>query len=181
MALLISLAPSGARAASQPPPETVNGSAVPAAVTGRSCDRGQGAWACIAECESGGRWDANTGNSFYGGLQFRQSTWRAYGGLAYAPRADLATRREQIAVAEKVRDDQGWHAWPACSRQYRFSSRTHRVVAGETLSSIARRHHVKGGWQALYEANSDAIGPDPDRIAIGTRLVVRGSGHTARR
>jgi hypothetical protein len=74
-----------------------------------------GVWATIAACESGGNWAINTGNGYYGGLQFAQSTWEAYGGLTYAPRADLASPAEQIAVAERTLASQGWGAWPACS------------------------------------------------------------------
>src|SRR3954462_12092678 len=59
-------------------------------------------WSGVAKCESGGNWSINTGNGFYGGLQFTSSTWLAYGGGAYAPRADQASAAEQIAVAEKV-------------------------------------------------------------------------------
>jgi hypothetical protein len=68
-------------------------------------------WDAIAECESGGNWKANTGNGHYGGLQFRQSSWAAAGGLKYAPRADLATRREQITVARRLAALQGISAW----------------------------------------------------------------------
>ncbi len=73
-------------------------------------------WDAVALCESGGNWSINTGNGYYGGLQFSASTWEAYGGLAYAPRADLATREEQIAVAEKVLAGQGPGAWPTCGK-----------------------------------------------------------------
>ncbi|CAL9347498.1 membrane protein [Streptomyces griseomycini] len=68
-------------------------------------------WDAIAACESGGDWQANTGNGHYGGLQFTQSSWAAAGGLRYAPRADLATRKEQIAVAERLARLQGMSAW----------------------------------------------------------------------
>ncbi|MFE0453866.1 transglycosylase family protein [Streptomyces sp. NPDC058914] len=68
-------------------------------------------WDAIAACESGGNWQANTGNGHYGGLQFTQSSWAAAGGLRYAPRADLATRKEQIAVAERLARLQGMSAW----------------------------------------------------------------------
>src|SRR5699024_10621390 len=68
-------------------------------------------WDNIAQCESSGDWNANTGNGYYGGLQFSQSTWEAYGGKQYAPRADLATPDQQKAVAEKTLDGQGWGAW----------------------------------------------------------------------
>ncbi|MEU5288047.1 transglycosylase family protein [Streptomyces sp. CA-278952] len=72
-------------------------------------------WEKVAACESSGNWDVNTGNGYYGGLQFSGSTWSAFGGTQYAPRADLATRDQQIAVAEKVLDGQGPGAWPTCS------------------------------------------------------------------
>ncbi|QLH26399.1 transglycosylase family protein [Streptomyces sp. Rer75] len=72
-------------------------------------------WDKVAQCESTNNWDINSGNGFYGGLQFTQSTWEAYGGTAYAARADLATKAQQIAVAEKVLDGQGPGAWPVCS------------------------------------------------------------------
>ncbi|GGV21036.1 hypothetical protein GCM10010260_71650 [Streptomyces filipinensis] len=72
-------------------------------------------WNKVAACESSGDWSINTGNGYYGGLQFTQSTWEAYGGARYAPRADLASRGQQIAVAERVLDGQGPGAWPVCS------------------------------------------------------------------
>lgn len=72
-------------------------------------------WDALAQCESGGNWSINTGNGYQGGLQFHSQTWNAYGGQQYASRADLATREQQIAVAEKVLASQGWGAWPACS------------------------------------------------------------------
>ncbi len=74
-------------------------------------------WDAIANCESSGNWAINTGNGFYGGLQFTQSTWDAYGGGSYASRADLASRADQIAVAEKVLAGQGIGAWPVCGAQ----------------------------------------------------------------
>ena len=72
-------------------------------------------WDAISRCEAGGNWAINTGNGYYGGVQFDQSTWERNGGLRFAPRADLATREEQIAVAEVTRARQGWGAWPVCS------------------------------------------------------------------
>ncbi|HVX58572.1 MAG TPA: transglycosylase family protein [Candidatus Saccharimonadales bacterium] len=76
---------------------------------------GGSVWDQIAACESGGNWAINTGNGFYGGLQFTSSTWSAYGGGSYAPTANLASREAQISVAEKVQASQGWGAWPVCS------------------------------------------------------------------
>ena len=69
------------------------------------------AWDALAQCEAGGNWAINTGNGYYGGVQFDQNTWERNGGLRYAGRADLATREEQIAIAE-ARARQGWGAWP---------------------------------------------------------------------
>jgi LysM repeat protein len=68
-------------------------------------------WDRIAACESGGNWAINTGNGYYGGLQFTQQTWAGAGGLQYAPRADLATREQQIAVASNL----SLSNWPVCS------------------------------------------------------------------
>ncbi|KOG44321.1 transglycosylase [Streptomyces virginiae] len=74
-----------------------------------------GTWDQVASCESSGNWSAQTGNGFFGGLQFTQSTWAAFGGLLYAPTANLATKAEQITVAERVLAGQGPGAWPVCS------------------------------------------------------------------
>jgi LysM repeat protein len=71
-------------------------------------------WSAIAACESGGNWSANTGNGFYGGLQFTEQTWLSYGGGRYASSANLATKAQQIAVAERVLAGQGIGAWPVC-------------------------------------------------------------------
>ncbi|MDI3421960.1 transglycosylase family protein [Streptomyces luteolus] len=71
-------------------------------------------WDRLADCESGGVWSADTGNGYYGGLQLTQAVWEDHGGLKYAPTADLASRAQQIAVAEKVLAEQGPLAWPTC-------------------------------------------------------------------
>ena len=76
---------------------------------------GGSVWDRIAQCESGGNWHANTGNGYYGGLQFNLGTWRAYGGPS---RPDLVSREQQIAIAEKVRAASGGYgAWPVCGKQ----------------------------------------------------------------
>jgi murein DD-endopeptidase MepM/ murein hydrolase activator NlpD len=72
-------------------------------------------WDKVAACESTGNWSINSGNGFYGGLQFTESTWSSFGGTEFAPRADLATKDQQIAIAEKVLEGQGPGAWPVCS------------------------------------------------------------------
>jgi murein DD-endopeptidase MepM/ murein hydrolase activator NlpD len=93
------------------------GMAIPLIGTGTAHAADVSTWNKVAACESTDNWNINTGNGFYGGLQFTQSTWEAYGGTKYARRADLATKDQQIAVAEKVLDGQGPRAWPVCSVQ----------------------------------------------------------------
>ncbi len=99
-------------------------------------------WNRLAECESGGNWHINTGNGYYGGLQFSYSTWKAYGGGKYADRADLASRAEQIAIAEKVLRGQGWGAWPACSQKLGLDGSDARASDDEKL--VAKFQHP---WQ----------------------------------
>jgi resuscitation-promoting factor RpfB len=86
--------------------------AAPAPVT----SSGGTVWDALASCESGGNWATNTGNGYYGGLQFLQSTWLANGGGAYASLPSEASREEQIAIATRVRDAAGGYSpWPACA------------------------------------------------------------------
>ncbi|AXK45809.1 resuscitation-promoting factor [Brachybacterium saurashtrense] len=84
------------------------GAEAPAAPSGSVWDR-------LAQCESGGNWSINTGNGFYGGLQFTHSTWQAFGGGKYANNAHQASRSAQIEIAKKVQAGQGWGAWPSCT------------------------------------------------------------------
>ena len=91
--------------------------AIPMAVAAPAQAASASDWDRVAKCESGGNWAINNGNGYSGGLQFTSSTWKAYGGTAYAPVAAQATRVEQIAVAENVLAGQGWHAWPVCSKK----------------------------------------------------------------
>ena len=70
-------------------------------------------WDRLANCESTGNWAANTGNGYYGGLQFSLPTWRAYGGAGYPHQT---SRTEQIRIATKLQASRGWGQWPACSR-----------------------------------------------------------------
>ena len=145
-------------------------------------------WSGVAQCESGGNWAINTGNGYYGGLQFSQSTWEAYGGTAYAPRADLATRAQQEAVAERTLASQGVGAWPVCGQYLTDGPSVHDVSApatqpsgggsyspgssytvqsGDTLGSIAAAHGTTVG--ALASANGIS---NPDMIYPGTVLNV---------
>ncbi|MGW0575439.1 transglycosylase family protein [Streptomyces sp. NPDC002920] len=192
-------------------------------------------WDTVAQCESGGNWSINTGNGYYGGLQFSASTWAAYGGTAYAAQANQASKSQQIEIAEKVLAGQGKGAWPVCgvglsgasyngssssssnsgsssssssssstesrsdeqaasrsterpaATKSEKSSKTvttptgtkvkkgdgeYKVVKGDTLSSIAEKHDVKGGWQKLFELNKDIV-VDADLIYPGQQLHLK--------
>lgn len=158
-------------------------------------------WDRVAACESSGNWHINTGNGFYGGLQFTSSTWKAFGGQGYASRADRAAKAEQIAIARRTLAVQGPGAWPVCSRRAgltkangatgakvstaperssrpsRSKSRhstiaTTQVRSGDTLSSLAHRHHVRGGWHGLHMLNKKTV-KNPNRIFIGQVLRIR--------
>jgi len=104
-----------------PPPQPTAPAPQPAASTPQPSApapsvSGGGAWDALARCESGGNWAINTGNGYYGGLQFSSGTWLAYGGGQYAPTANLASREQQIAIASKVRDARGGYGdWPSCA------------------------------------------------------------------
>jgi resuscitation-promoting factor RpfA len=151
-------------------------------------------WDAIARCESGGNWAINTGNGYYGGLQFTLSTWRAHGGVGNPAHA---AREQQIAVAERVLKSQGIGAWPTCGKRAgSIAGPTHTkpakpkarpqpssspipngqisaytVLSGDTLWSIAADHHVRDGWMRIYEANRDVV-TDPDLIRIGQSLRI---------
>ncbi|CAL9512173.1 hypothetical protein SUDANB171_03648 [Streptomyces sp. enrichment culture] len=79
-------------------------------------------WDAVAQCESGGDWSINTGNGYYGGLQFSNSSWAAAGGTQYAPQADQATKEQQIATAEQLLSMQGPGAWPVCGARAGLSA-----------------------------------------------------------
>ncbi|MEU8851184.1 transglycosylase family protein [Streptomyces sp. NPDC048564] len=180
-------------------------------------------WDAVAQCEAGGNWSINTGNGYYGGLQFSASTWAAYGGTAYASTADQATKAQQIEIAEKVLAGQGKGAWPHCgtglsSAAYNGSGSSqsteatprateeqpasrsaerpaaekkstktvttptgkkvkkgdgeYKVAKGETLSSIAEKKKVKGGWEKLFQLNKDIV-EDADLIFPGQQLHLK--------
>ncbi len=176
-------------------------------------------WERLAQCESSGNWADNTGNGYYGGLQFAASTWDSYGGQAYAPLASEATPAEQMAIANKVLAAQGWGAWPVCSVREGLagtsttsdasaaapattttstsSSETtsapattqathpvkganYKVKSGDTLVTIASKHHEHGGWSHLYHVNQPVIGTNPDVIHPGEKLKVQHAGNTHR-
>ncbi len=135
-------------------------------------------WDSLAECESGGDWNTNTGNGYYGGVQFSQSTWEAYGGTEYAPRADLATREEQIAIAERTLAGQGWGAWPACSAKTGASG---SGDASATASGSAAAEEAPESTEtetedaaASQDAPAPAAGPIEWRSSGADYLVVPG-------
>ncbi|MFE2535038.1 transglycosylase family protein [Streptomyces sp. NPDC059371] len=185
-------------------------------------------WDAVAQCESGGNWSINTGNGYYGGLQFSSSTWAAYGGTAYASTADQASKSQQISIGEKVLAAQGKGAWPTCGtglsstpygggsapaapsapsspstsqsapatrateqpasrsaerpaqktvttptgKKVKKGDGEYKVVKGDTLSSIAEKKHVKGGWQKLFKLNKGIV-TDADFIYPGQQLHLR--------
>ncbi len=171
-------------------------------------------WDAIAQCESSGNWGTNTGNGYYGGLQFSQSTWRAYGGTGSAANA---SREQQIAVAERVLQGQGIGAWPHCGKKGGSASPAkakstapkatkkvtpkkstapvtkqqapapapavtgvagsnpagdYTVVAGDTLSKIASKFNVQGGFQKLQDLNKEFV-PNADFIVVGQKLATK--------
>ena len=171
---------------------------VPFALAGTANAAPDSAWDRLAKCESGGNWKINTGNGYYGGLQFSPKTWRAFGGNGMPHQASKA---EQIAVAERTLATQGWNAWPSCSRKMGLrghdaeprkvgasapvesnASPTSRsaekngadytVAAGDTLGRIAAEHDVDGGWKALFERNRGVLG-SPHALRVGQQLDLR--------
>ncbi len=169
-------------------------------------------WDRVAKCESGGRWNINTGNGYHGGLQFSRSTWRAYGGAKYASTANKASKGQQIKIAQRTLKAQGPGAWPVCSKRAGLTrsngaaasggstkakkstkakpskhkatkktakkstkstaAKTVHVRSGDTLARIAKRHHVRGGWKALWKLNKKSV-KNPNRIRVGQSLRVR--------
>ena len=110
-------------------------------------------WDQVARCESGGNWAINTGNGYQGGLQFSPSTWSGHGGGQFAPAANMATKEQQIAIAERVLATQGRGAWPVCGRG--LSAATPRNVINEPTPDAAPVEAV-----ALDAPLPDAPAPD---------------------
>ena len=140
-------------------------------------------WDAIAQCESGGNWSINTGNGYYGGLQFSRSTWKAYGGGKYASTANKASRAEQIRIAEKVLDGQGIGAWPTCGRkagsakQYKGSNTGGAKSSAKKSSSAAKKSTAK---KSAVKKSSVVKKPVTRKVTVkatGKQYVVR-SGDT---
>ncbi|MGH3318744.1 MAG: transglycosylase family protein [Streptosporangiaceae bacterium] len=115
-------------------------------------------WYQLAQCESGGNWHINTGNGYYGGLQFSQSTWEAYGGTQYASRADLASASQQIAVANQVLQAQGWGAWPSCSQQTGLYGTSTASSGGGSVETASESSDSGSGSSASTESSSSSSG-----------------------
>ncbi|MEU0051760.1 transglycosylase family protein [Streptomyces sp. NPDC006184] len=140
------------------------------AATGNAAAADNGVWDRIAQCESGGNWHINTGNGYYGGLQFSAGTWRAYGGTAYAPTADQASRSAQITVATKVQGAQGWGAWPVCSA---------RAGAAGTAPATASDTSSPGGAPRSGGTGSGSTGNSPARHTATPRSATTPSAPAA--
>jgi nucleoid-associated protein YgaU len=168
----------------------------PLALAGTASAAPESAWDKLAQCESGGNWNASTGNGYYGGIQFNAQTWHAYGGPGMPHQASKA---QQIAVAERTLAAQGWNAWPACSRKMGLrgqsaspggnpapaarklsvpaaaaakvtsSGGSYTVKPGDTLGKIAAAHGTS--WKALYNANRGVIA-NPHVLKVGATLHV---------
>ncbi|WP_435057026.1 transglycosylase family protein [Streptomyces sp. bgisy060] len=127
-------------------------------------------WEKVASCESSSNWHINTGNGYFGGLQFSQSTWEQYGGTHYAPRADLASKDQQIAIAERVLKGQGPGAWPSCG------SRAGLARDGGAPDATQRRAAATGstgGGNAVRAASlpgQRALPEQPARSATPTTV-----------
>jgi len=124
-------------------------------------------WDAIAQCESGGNWSINTGNGYYGGLQFTQSTWKAYGGTGSA---QSASREQQIAVAERVLQGQGIGAWPVCGKKGGGSTAP-KAATGKTTKKVAPKKTTTAA--APQQAAAPVAGTNSDN-PTGDYTVVAG-------
>jgi LysM repeat protein len=148
-----------------------------AAVPSQAQAATSGTWDRLAQCESGGNWHINTGNGYYGGLQFSSGTWRAFGGGTYASRADLATRGEQMRIAERVLDRQGWGAWPACSRKLGLGSSAKAGSPGNSADADRSSTRASRTKARAVTAKPKAR-PAAKRPAPKAKVTVHATGKT---
>ncbi|MGP9527138.1 transglycosylase family protein [Glutamicibacter sp. AOP5-A2-18] len=106
---------------------------------------GAGTWDKLAQCESGGNWSINTGNGYYGGLQFTLQTWKAFGGSGMP---NNASKAEQIRVATKVQAAQGWGAWPACTAKLGISGSAPSAPSTSTETKSTTSTETKKSYAA---------------------------------
>ncbi|WP_328464756.1 LysM peptidoglycan-binding domain-containing protein [Actinoplanes sp. NBC_00393] len=138
-------------------------------------------WDAIAQCESGGNWRINTGNGYYGGLQFSRGTWRAYGGGRYATTANRATKSEQILIAERVLRGQGIGAWPHCGRRNAYkpsasTKATARKAAARraAASRAAARNALARRATSAATTRTYVVRPGDTLAGIANRYDVAG-------
>ena len=112
-------------------------------------------WDEVAACESGGDWSINTGNGYYGGLQFSQQTWEGYGGTEYAATADQASKNQQIAIGERVLEGQGAGAWPNCGGPLSGGADTSGAPAAEEQDEAPEQEAPEQEQQAPEPRESD--------------------------
>ena len=123
-------------------------------------------WDRLAQCEAGGNWAINTGNGYYGGLQFSAQTWNGFGGGQFAPTANQATREQQIVVAERVLASQGWGAWPACSARLGLNSApTPRSAAAKPAPKPAAKPVAKKATPTVEQAVAE-LAATTDTLAV---------------
>ncbi len=146
----------------------------PAAVAAPAQAASDATWDKLAECESGGNWHINTGNGFYGGLQFTASTWDAFGGEKYANNAHRASREQQILIAERVQDAQGWNAWPTCSDKLGLSGADHQPVAASTRSASSSAQESQSAAGAETAPQGGAAQPAAPANPTGGYVVAAG-------
>lgn len=154
--------------------------AAPLALSAAPAQAAGSVWDRVAACESGGNWSINTGNSFYGGVQFTNSTWRAYGGAKYASRADLATKAQQIAIAKHTLASQGPGAWPVCGPKAGLTKSTGGASAtGDTSSkssSSTGSPSTKSSSKSDHKASDrKASDRDSDSRSVTTRPAAHGT------
>jgi len=138
-------------------------------------------WDAVAQCESGGNWSINTGNGFYGGLQFTRGTWKAYGGTKYASTANRASRAQQITIAEKVLRGQGIGAWPVCGKKggssKHYSGTNTSGSQSESSKSVTHKSYKAKHRKATTTASARKATPTTTAKSTGKSYVVR-SGDT---
>lgn len=126
-------------------------------------------WDSIAQCESGGNWNTSTGNGYYGGLQFSQSTWKAYGGTGSA---SGASRDQQIAVAERVLQGQGIGAWPVCGKKggggssKATSPKSSKPAAPKTTKKVTPKTTTEAPKQAAPATGVAGSNPKGDYTVV---------------
>ncbi|MBS4727467.1 transglycosylase family protein [Mycobacterium sp. SM1] len=133
------------------------------ALAGQASAATDGEWDQVARCESGGNWSINTGNGYQGGLQFTRGTWAAHGGGEFAPAANMASREQQIIVAERVLATQGRGAWPACGGVLSGPTPRRLVLADPPPADVAVDEPAVTGEPVAVTAPDDtSAAPDAE-------------------